>query len=180
MAWRTVIISPDNWAIGEGAIKDVMLWAIQDRPWHIVKTYNIEQQLDLPSQLKTNSWTNVEVNGAVTPPKDVQVESILMAHRIRFLTELHFRLQAAVENLGMGNPHVGLLQFHEYLVALGLVKGESSPDAIVQHENRIRALKDLQHIKESVIEKLLEATDVEGFKSARNHMERMFFTNILL
>ena len=99
MAWRTVIINPDNWAIGEGAIKDVMLWAIQDRPWHVVKTYNIEQKFDLPTQLKTNSWTNVEANGAVTPPKDVQVEAILMAHRIRFLTELHFRLQAAVENL---------------------------------------------------------------------------------
>lgn len=180
MAWRTLIINPNNWAIGESTNKDVLLWAIQDRPWHVVKTYKIDQPFELPIQLKTNSWTNVEVNNGASPPKDVQVEGILMGHRIRFLTELYFRIQANIENLGMGNSHFGLLQMHEYLVALGVINGEASADAVIQHENKIRVLQDLKNIRDSVIEKLLEAKDADGFQAARNHMERMFFTNILL
>ena len=180
MQFRTLIVNPDNWIIGEHANKDVMIWAIQDRPWYNLRTYTIKEEFSLPAQLKTNSWTQVEINRENTCPQDVLREIKLMEARLKFLAELYYRLQIAQENLGLSNTNFTLVQLHEYLVAQGLVKGESNPDASVQYENKLRLLQDLYNIKNQVVESLLKAQSPDDFVTTRTLMERLFFTNILL
>lgn len=180
MQFRTLIVNPDNWIIGEHTNKDAMLWAIQDRPWYNLRTYVIKEEFSLPAQLKTNSWTQVEVNRENTCPQDVLREIKLMEARIKFLVELHYRLQIAQDNLGLSNTNFTLVQLHEYLVTQGLVKGEANPDASVQYENKLRLLQDLYNIKNQVVESLLKAQTADDFSTTRTLMERLFFTNILL
>lgn len=180
MQFRTLIVNPDNWIIGEHTNKDVMIWATQDRPWYNLRTYVIKETFELPAQLKTNSWTQVEINIGNTCPQDVLREIKLIEARMKFFAELYYRLQIAQENLGLANTNFTLVQLHEYLVHHGLVKGESNPDASVQYENKLRLLQDLYNIKNQVVEATLQATDQEGFAAARTLMERLFFTNILL
>jgi hypothetical protein len=180
MQFRALIVNPDNWVIGEHAIKDVMIWATRDRPWYHIRTYTIKEEFTLPVQLKTNSWTTVEINKDNTCPRDVQIEIALIGHRIKFLTELHYRLQIAVENLGLSDVNTTMVQMYEFLIAQGIVKGDIREDAEVQFENKMRLLQDLNNIREEVITSLLAAQTAEEFQATRTLMERLFFTNILL
>lgn len=180
MQFRTLIINPDNWIIGEHTNKEVMLWAIQDRPWYNLRTYTIKEDFALPAQLKTNSWTQVEINRDNTCPQDVQREIKLIEARMKFFGELYYRLQIAQENLGLSNTNFTLVQLHEYLVNQGLVKGDANPDASIHYENKLRLLQDLYNIKTQVVESLLKAATQEDFAQTRTLMERLFFTNILL
>lgn len=180
MQFRALIVNPDNWVIGEHAIKDVMIWATRDRPWYHIRTYTIKEEFKLPVQLKTNSWTAVEINKDNTCPRDVQIEVTLIGHRIKFLTELHYRLQIAIENLGLADVNTTMVQMYEFLIAQGIVKGDVKEDAEVQFENKMRLLQDLNNIREEVITSLLAAKTAEEFQATRTLMERLFFTNILL
>jgi len=180
MRWRTVILDPDNWALGEHPVKEIMLWSIQDRPWYNLRTYNIEKELRFPNQLKTHSWTSVEVSPVITIPDEVIKESHLMSSRMRFFTELHGRLQVSMENLGIANAQWNLLNLHEYLISLGLIKGKCPADAKIQYENKMRLLQDLNEIKETTIEMVLDAVTPDEFMAAKVYMERRFLTNILL
>ena len=180
MQFRALIVNPDNWVIGEHAIKDVMIWATRDRPWYHIRTYTIKEEFKLPIQLKTNSWTAVEINKDSTCPRDVQIEVTLIGHRIKFLTELHYRLQIAIENLGLADVNTTMVQMYEFLIAQGIVKGDIKEDAEVQFENKMRLLQDLNNIREEIITSLLAAKTAEEFQATRTLMERLFFTNILL
>lgn len=181
MQYKTLIINPDNWAIGQHDIKDVMLWAIRDRPWYHIRTYAIEQDLTFPVQLKTKSWTSVDINDSSIPPGDVSRDAALIFHRMAIFKELYHRLAISQENLGLSNNTTLMVQLHEYLISQGLVRGEAKPDAAVQYENKMRLLQDLNNIQETVITEVLAARTIdEDFKQAKYTMERLFFTNILL
>lgn len=180
MQWRTLIVNSDNWVVGESEIKDVLIWSIQDRPWYNIRTYGLQEQATLPFQLKTNSWTNVEINKDATPPQKVSVERAIIGARINFFTELHYRLQIATETLGLGNANNNLLSLHEYLVEKGVIEGQSDVDSAVHYENKIRLLQDLDNIKRTTISAVMSAKSIEEFKEAKTTMERLFFTNILL
>jgi hypothetical protein len=180
MQFKTLIVNSENWALGEHEIKDVMLWAIRDRPWYHVRTFHITEELTYPVQLKTNSWTNVSVNNQSVPPGDAARDSALIFHRMNFFKELYHRLEISQENLGLSNTTTLMVQLHEYLVNQGIVRGEASVDAGVQYENKMRLLQDLNRIQETVIAEVLAAKTLEDFKKARATMDRLFFTNILL
>lgn len=180
MQYKTLIVNPDNWALGQHDIKDVMLWAIRDRPWYHVRTFAIEQDLTFPVQLKTKSWTSVDINDASVPPADVTRDAAVLFHRMNFFKELYHRLSISQENLGLSNNTTLMVQLHEYLISQGLVRGEAKADAAVQYENKMRLLQDLNNIQETVITEVLAARTIEDFKQAKTTMERLFFTNILL
>lgn len=180
MQYKTLIVNSDNWALGQHDIKDVMFWAIRDRPWYHVRTYVIEQDLVFPVQLKTKSWTSVEVNDRATEPADAARDAALIFHRMNFFKELYHRLSISQENLGLSNTTTLLVQLHEYLISQGIVRGEAREDAAVQYENKMRLLQDLNTIQETVITEVLASKTLEDFKRARTTMERLFFTNILL
>lgn len=180
MQWKTLIVNPDNWVLGENANKDIMIWAIQDRPWYNIRTYGIDTEFKIPSQLKTNSWTNVEINTTAVAPDSVRIEALLIQHRINFFTELSYRLRISAENLGISDANLNVIHLHEYLVSIGIIKGECASDAAIQYENKIRLLQDLNTIKTTVVDAVLNAKNAEEFKKAHNLMERLFFTNILL
>jgi hypothetical protein len=157
-----------------------MLWAIRDRPWYHVRTYSIEQNLTFPVQLKTKSWTSVDINDASVPPADVTRDAALIYHRMNFFKELYHRLSISQENLGLSNNTTLLVQLHEYLISQGIVRGEVREDAALHYENKMRLLQDLNTIQETVITEVLAARTIEDFKQAKTTMERLFFTNILL
>lgn len=180
MQYRTLIVNPDNWALAQHDIKDVMLWAIRDRPWYHIRTFVIEQDLTFPVQLKTKSWTSVEVNDKTTAPEDVAADAALIFRRMSFFKELYHRLSMSQENLGLSNTTTLLVQLHEYLISQGIVRGEARMDAAVHYENKMRLLQDLNTIQETVITEALTAKTVEDFTQAKTTMERLFFTNILL
>ena len=180
MQWRTVILDSNNWVIGEHSIKEVMHWAIQDRPWYNIRTFTLDAPTTYPIQLKTNSWTNVSVNIEAIPPAQVTTESMIIGHRIKFFTELHYRLQASMENLGISNSNFTIIELHEYLVSQGVIKGTAAVDAGVQYENKMQLLQNLNNIKTQVISAIINAENAEDFAAARELMLRLFFTNILL
>lgn len=180
MQWKTLIVDPNNWVLGENPNKDVMIWATQDRPWYHIRTYSIDGTLSVPSQLKTNSWTNVILNTDAIVPESVKTEAMLLNQRMIFFTELSYRLRISAENLGLSDHTTNLVHLHEYLVSLGVIKGEAVADAGIQYENKMRLLQDLNNIKTSVIDAVLSAKNASEFKQAHNLMERLFFTNILL
>jgi hypothetical protein len=180
MQWRTLIVNSDNWVIGEHENKDILIWSIKDRPWYNLRTYGLEQVVSLPFQLKTNSWTSVEVNSDATVPQSVSIEKMIIGARINFFAELYHRLNIATETLGLANANDNMLALHEYLVATGIIRGQADQDSAIQYENKIRLLQDLNNIKKTVIDTVMVAKSVEDFKMARTTMERLFFTNILL
>lgn len=179
MQYKTLITNPDNWIISENTNKDVMLWAMQDRPWYHLRSYAINEEFSLPAQLKSNTWLQVELNRNNTCPVEVQDEMKLIDARIKFFTELYYRLQIAQESLGLSNTNFNLVHLHEYLVANGIVKGEANPDAVIQYENKLRLLQDLHNIKLQVVDSLLKEKTLD-FSSTRNLMDRLFITNIML
>lgn len=180
MQWRTVILDSNNWVIGEHSIKEIMLWAIQDRPWYNIRTFTLDSSGTAPMQLKTNSWTNVSVNSEAVPSTQVVTEAAIIAHRLKFFSELYYRLQASMENLGIGNSNTTIIDLHEYLISQGVIKGTAPEDAGVKYENKMRLLQDLNNIKLKVIDAVIKAKNAEDFKSAHELMTRLFFTNILL
>jgi hypothetical protein len=180
MQWRTLIVNSDNWVIGEHENKEILIWSIKDRPWYNLRTYGLEKMVPLPFQLKTNSWTSVEVNNESIVPQQVAIEKMIISARINFFAELHYRLNIATETLGISNANDNMLSLHEYLVATGVIKGQCDPDSAIQYENKIRLLQDLNNIKKVVIDAVIKAKSVKDFESARTTMERLFFTNILL
>jgi hypothetical protein len=180
MQWRTVILDSNNWVIGEHSIREIMLWAIQDRPWYNLRTFTLDAPASYPIQLKTNSWTNVSVNTEATPSQQVITESTIIGHRIKFFSELYYRLEASMENLGINNSNFTIVDLHEYLVSQGVIKGTADVDASIHYENKILLLQNLKNIKTQVISATLNAKNAEDFASARELMTRLFFTNILL
>jgi hypothetical protein len=90
MKLQTIIITPDNWVLGTSEIKDVLIWAMKDRPWLNLRTYNIENHLTFPCQIKSNSWLNVEVNDNLPTPA-VRIEALMINARIAVFTDLHTR-----------------------------------------------------------------------------------------
>lgn len=180
MQWRTVILDSNNWVIGENSIKEIMIWAIQDRPWYNIRTFTLDALTSQPTQLKTNSWTNVSVNAKAVPSAQVISEYTLIGHRMKFFTELYYRLQASTENLGISNSNTTIIDLHEYLVSQGVIKGTAAVDAGVQYENKMQLLQNLKNIKTQVIDAILNAKNAEDFAMARELMTRLFFTNILL
>jgi hypothetical protein len=157
-----------------------MLWAIQDRPWYTLRTFTIDTPISCPSQLKTNSWTSVDINSLSTAPAEVTIESAIIGHRLKFFAELYYRLEASMENLGISNSNFTIIELHEYLVSQGVVKGTAAVDAGIQYENKMQLMQNLNNIKTQVISKILDAKNAEDFASARELMLRLFFTNILL
>jgi len=180
MQWRTLIVNSDNWVIGEHENKDILIWSIKDRPWYNIRTYGLEERVELPFQLKTNSWTNVEINNGAAAPQTVIVEKAIISARINFFSELNYRLTIATETLGLSNANDNLLALHEYLIAHGVIKGQADDDSAIHYENKMRLIQDLNNIKKTVIDAVMAAKTIEDFKSARTTMERLFFTNILL
>jgi hypothetical protein len=180
MQFRALIINPDNWAIGEHANRDVMIWAIRDRPWYQIRTYSIQEEFTLPVQLKNNSWNTVELNDNNICPKEVLTEATLFKHRIEFLSEMQYRLQIAVESLGLVDVNTTIVCLYEFLISKGIAQGNHKIDAAIQFENKMRLLQDLSNIREKIITSLLEAQTPKEFQVTRILMERLFFTNILL
>ena len=180
MQWRTVILNSNNWVIGEHSVKEVMYWAIQDRPWYTLRTFTIDTPISCPMQLKTNSWTNVTVNTDAVSSAEVTKESIIIGHRLKFFAELYYRLEASMENLGIKNSNFTIIEMHEYLVSQGVIKGTAAVDAGIQYENKMQLLQNLNNIKIQVISAILSAKNADEFAGARELMLRLFFTNILL
>ena len=180
MQWQTVILDSNNWIIGHHPIKEVMLWAMQDRPWYTLRTFTIDTTISCPTQLKTNSWTSVDINSLAIAPAEVKIESVIIGHRLKFFAELYYRLEASMENLGISNSNFTIIEMHEYLVSQGIIKGTAAVDAGIQYENKMQLLQNLNNIKTQVISAILNAKNAEDFASARELMLRLFFTNILL
>lgn len=185
MQWHTVILNSDNWIIGSHPIKDVMLWAIRDRPWYNIRTFEHSEKLDIshPIQLKSNSWTSLEVNDTVCTDANVQEEFTLLAGRMSVLVELYYRIRACKENTGIGDTDETLIMMHNYLASRGIID-ELSPnsptDASITYENRILLLNQLEQIKQIIIPSTLAAKSRTDFSTTRADMTRLFFTNILL
>ena len=180
MQWRTIIFNPENWAVGEHAIKDVMLWAISDMPWLHVRTFSNINFRTLPVQLKTKSWTSVEINETAFPTQEVLDLSFKIKKRIEILQELHYRLEISQENLGISNSNLNLLDFYRYLVSKKIIEGSAEKDSIINFENKIQVLQELDNIKNIVIGLVLNSLSEDDYRSAKTEMERLFFTNILL
>ncbi len=180
MQWRTIIFDPENWALGENASKDVMLWSIKDMPWLHVRTFGNLNITRFPTQFKANSWTNVEVNEDTKPSKEVVDLSVKIRKRMAVLQDLNYRLDVAQQNLGISNSNFNLLDFYKYLSAKNVVDGNHSNDSIINFENKIQILSQLDSIKQTVISQVLAVDNDEGFQEVKTQMERLFFTNILL
>jgi hypothetical protein len=180
MHYATIILTSDNWAVGSHDNKDILLWAISDKPWLNLRTLQFAEKPTFPCQIKTNSWTNVEVNTSSTPNQDISILTKTMDTRIKLLAELVYRLRSHYEIMGVSDPSSLILKMHEYLVDAGVIHGTAAPDAKIKYLNSIRLMQDLEAIKTSTIEKILAVRDTETFQAARHHMDRMFFTNILL
>lgn len=179
MNLQTLIITPDNWVLATSQIKDVLLWSIKDRPWHNLRTYNIEETIRPPVQIKSNSWLSVETT-VNEPSTDVKIESLLINARIAILTDLHMRLSLNIENQGLSDVNSTILDFYNYLGSKNIVESEFKEDSRINFENKIRLLQDLYNIRDRVIDTILAAKNKEDFVAARSEMERLFFTNILL
>lgn len=180
MQWRTIIFDPENWALGENANKNVMLWAIKDMPWLHVRTFGNLNITKFPTQFKANSWTDVEVNEESKPSKEVIDLSIKIRKRMGVLQDLNYRLDIAQQNLGISDSNFNILDFYKYLAAKKLIDGDGDVDSIINFENKMQILSHLDVIKQTVINQVLAVTDDDGFQEAKVQMERLFFTNILL
>jgi hypothetical protein len=179
MQWQTVVVDPDNWVIACAENKEILLWSTRDRPWYNIKTYKIDS-VTAPFQLKTNSWLNVEINSNANAPESVKIETLIFDARIKFFTELFYRLRSQEEIQGLGNYNENLLALHEYLSGLGIIPGSSKLDSKITYLNKIKLMQDLDAIKTVLIDQVLQAKNAEQFKAAYHAMERLFFTNILL
>jgi len=180
MQWRTIILDPDNWALGENTSKDVMLWAIKDMPWLHVRTFGNLYITKFPTQIKTNSWTSVEINEDAKAPKEIFDLSVKIRKRIALLHELNYRLIVAQENLGISNANFNILDFYKFLAAKNVIEGKFSSDSVINFENKIQILTHLENIKQEIVEKVLTIDNDDGFQKLKTEMERLFFTNILL
>ena len=180
MQWRTIIFDPENWALGENASKDVMLWAIKDMPWLHVRTFGNLNITKFPTQFKANSWTSVDVNEQSTPGKDTVDLSVKIRKRMGILQDLNYRLDVAQQNLGISNSNFNLLDFYKFLTAKNIIEGAHSSDSIINFENKIQILSHLDSIKQTVIDQVLAVDTDEGYQEVKTQMERLFFTNILL
>ena len=179
MNLKTIIVTPDNWVLGTSDIKDVLIWSMRDKPWLNLRTYNIDNSLRIPYQIKSNSWVNVETTNNPAP-SEVRLEAMLMSARIAMFTDLHIRLSLNIENQGLADTNSTRLDFFNYLGAKGLVDSEFSPDSKIHFENKIRLLQDLYNIRDAAIKIILSAKNKEDFAAAKTEIERLFFTNILL
>lgn len=181
MQWKTVILDSDNWALGASDIKAVLHWAIKDKPWLVVRTFGFNSSApSTPVQLKSLNWKDAEINSGAEPDRSKQLLGLLMSARIKVFTELHYRLRASRENLGIDDTDESIVQLHQYLASFGIIPGEHTPDSRIEYENRIKLLGDLEKIKTKIIDQALAAKSKEEFDAVRTEMERMFFTNILL
>lgn len=181
MQYRTVIIDSENWALAASEQKVVLHWAIKDRPWLNIRTFGFQTAPErYPVQLSSLNWREAEVNTAATVDNKLALGSLLLTARVKLFTELNMRAQIARENLGIADPHETIVMFHDYLAAQGRVEGEPVADSVISFENRLRALRSLEKVKTQIIEIGLAARSKEAFDAAREEMERLFFTNILL
>lgn len=180
MQYQTVILTTENWVVGTHDNKDILAWAISDLPWLNIRTLGFSDTINTPCLIKSNSWTDVQVNREVSTPTNVKLLHAKMSARIKLLSELVLRLRSHSEIMGVSDTSVMLIRLHEYLVSNKVIDGTSEVDAKIKYENSIRILQDLEKIKQSTIEKILKVSDTDSFNEARTHMERMFFTNILL
>jgi hypothetical protein len=180
MQWRTIIFDPENWALGENASKDVMLWAIKDMPWLHVRTFGNLNITRFPTQFKSNSWTSVEINEQSKPSNDINELSVKIRKRMAVLQDLNYRLDVAQQNLGISNSNFNILDFYKFLTAKNIIEGTYSSDSIINFENKIQILSHLDLIKQTVIDQVLAVDTDEGFQEVKTQMERLFFTNILL
>jgi hypothetical protein len=180
MQWRTLIVNPENWVVGESNIKDVMLWAITDMPWLHIRTHGGLAETRFPFQLKTSSWTSVSINEDAWIDQDVADLATKLKKRIVLLQELYYRLEIAHQNQGLGNANFNIIDFYNYLVDKKVIAGESPADASITFENKIQVMKHLDSIKRKTIDECLTCNTDEDFAQAKKNMERLFFTNILL
>lgn len=180
MQYKTVILTSDNWAVGTSDNVDILLWSIKDKPWLNLRTFQLDDDTNLPYQLKSNSWTNVEIVKKSQVPDDVQILHKLISTRIALFKELTFRLQNHKQLMGVSDVSTMLVGMFEYLAQKKIVQGSHRDDSDLQWENSIKLLQDLERIKISSIEKILQVRDKLTYDEAKNHMDRMFFTNILL
>jgi hypothetical protein len=180
MQWRTLIVNPENWVLGESPVKDAMLWAISDMPWLHIRTHGGITATQFPFQLKTESWTSVTVNKDAVPFQETVDLTNKIKKRIALLQELYYRLEIAHQNLGLGNANYTIVDFYHYLVSKGLVEGEAPDDSQIVFENKIQTMKHLDQIKRATVTECLACTTDEDYAQAKKNMERLFFTNILL
>lgn len=179
MNLQTIIVTPDNWVLAASEIKDALIWSIKDRPWLNIRTYNINNKLTIPCQIKSNSWVNVETTTNLPPP-EVKIEALLINARIALFSDLYIRLKLNIENQGLSDVNSTVLDFFNYLGSKGIVDSEYTDESRINFENKIRLLQDLYNIRDAAIKIILAAKNKDGFTSARAEMERLFFTNILL
>lgn len=181
MQYRTVIIDSDNWALATSEYKAVLHWAIKDRPWLNVRTFGFEVPPErYPVQLSSLNWREAHVNTQAAPDNKLALGSLLLTARVKLFTELSMRIEIARENLGFADPHETLVLFHDYLAAQHKVEGDFEPDSVITFQNRLKTLRSLEQVKARIIDVGLAARSKEAFDAARQEMERLFFTNILL
>ena len=174
MQWRTLIINPENWALGESSVKDVMLWAISDMPWLHIRTHGGLTETKFPFQLKTESWTSVSINTEAWIDQDVADLASSIKKRITLLQELYYRLEIAYQNQGISNANFNLVDFYNYLVDQKVLAGTSPKDSGIVFENKIQVMKHLDDIKRSTITECLSCSTDEQFATAKKNMERLF------
>lgn len=179
MNLQTLVITPENWAIATSTNKDALLWSIKDRPWLNLRTYNLKEKITIPCQIKSNSWLTIEPTSNIAN-KDVELEALLVNARLSVFTDLQLRISLNIENQGLFDVNSTILDFYNYLGSAGVVQSEYKDDSRINFENKIRILQDLYNIRDRVIEVTLAARTKEAFTKAREEMERLFFTNILL
>lgn len=179
MNLQTLIITPDNWVLATNNNKDVLLWAIKDRSWLNLRTYNIEETIKPPCQIKSTSWLTVELTENI-PDVTIRLEALLLNTRIAVFTDLALRIALNIENQGLSDVNASILDFFNYLGSKGLVESEFKDDSRINFENKVRLLQDIYNIRDAVISTTLKARNKEDFVKARLEMERLFFTNILL
>lgn len=181
MQWKTVVLDSNNWAIFGLDNKQLLHWAIKDRPWYTLRTFQFNTPPETyPVQIKSMSWTTAEINSGATPDKGVILGNHLIAARVKLFYELQMRLNASMENMGVADNTETLLQLHGYLVSKGIIEGSAEDDSVITYQNKIALLSNLENIKKTIIDLGLAARTKESFDAARKEMERLFFTNILL
>lgn len=174
MLWQTLAIdTTSNTAVAVFDDKQVLQWAIQDRPWYVIKTYSFQEQLPTaPFVLKSNSWKDVALSETLPDPF-YKLESLLITARVRLFVELKQRYDSSLENQGIHSPYQIVCRLYNTMLKT------TNADAILL-ANDISTIQELEALKQQVINCTLQAKTQQDFVNARALMERLFFVNILL
>jgi hypothetical protein len=181
MQWTSVILNNDNWALASSEHKDVLLWAIKDKPWLVVRSFGFETAVNkYPCLLKSKNWREADIVSDAESNKLIMMSSVLLGARVKLLTELKLKINAHKENLGINDSDETIIQFYKYLASISIINDSRFKDCQIDFENKIKLLIDLENIKLHIINLCLLADSKEKFADVRTEMDRLLFTNILL